>query len=292
MRLPLQSASLLRRTGIKLPGIRLACVLALSMIAGSCALLYGQSTAPNPLQAVPATLPATPAPALPNSGAAPALPRFDSADSGFGQNQTQVPAWSRGDGVNFSPASRSTQAPLQDPFQLAPRFGSLSGSTASGMSPNSAASGLSPGRQSGVYRNPFGSTRMGGRKSSVVSLFPASDGPTHVMGWSFSTTPDALPSLNQLLRGSYRLPLDTAASGLKLSYQDMFRLGTPLGDLQRPSASALFTTTDLGNGVFLSAGTSFGSHSTAGAPAASLANGTAAGPKHSSGPSVALKLSF
>ena len=139
--------------------------------------------------------------------------------------------------------------------------------------------------------NPFGSAGMGGRQGNAAPLFPTSDGPTRGIGGPFGTAPYALPSLNEVLRGSYNLPLNSSTSTFKLSYQDMFKPGAPLSDLGRPSASAMFSTSDLGNGMFLSAGTTYGSHSMAGAPAASIGNGAEAGSKHS-GPSVAVKLSF
>jgi hypothetical protein len=56
-----------------------------------------------------------------------------------------------------------------------------------------------------------------------------------------------------------------------------------VGNSGTGSGSATFGTSNLGNGMFLSAGTSFGSRSTAGA--------VAGGPKHS-GPSVGLRLTF
>jgi hypothetical protein len=123
---------------------------------------------------------------------------------------------------------------------------------------------------------------------SAGPLFPLSDGPQ--AGGAFGKPAYTLPSLNQVLRGSYSLPLSSSSSSLKFSYQDVYKPGSSFTDLVRPSASAMFSTSDLGNGVFLSAGTSYGGHSLAGAPAASIGNGTA-GSKHS-GPSVALKLSF
>jgi hypothetical protein len=156
---------------------------------------------------------------------------------------------------------------------------------------NGAAGGFGSGRQGGAAMNPFGSPGIGGRQGNPAPLFPTSDGPTRDIGGPFGTAPVALPSLNQVLRGSYNLPLNSSSSSFKLSYQDIFKPGASLSDLDRPSASAMFSTSDLGNGMFLSAGTTYSSHSMAGAPAASLGNESGAGTKHS-GPSVALKLSF
>ncbi len=84
----------------------------------------------------------------------------------------------------------------------------------------------------------------------------------------------ALPSLNQLMRGSFNLPFSSSSglpsSSLRFTYQDTLRSGGVFGDPVHPNSSAMFTTSDLGNGVFLSAGTGYGIRSTAGAPAASL----------------------
>jgi len=109
----------------------------------------------------------------------------------------------------------------------------------------------------------------------------------------FDSAPLALPSLNQLMRGSFNLPFSSSSglpsSSLRFTYQDTLRSGGVFGDPVHPNSSAMFTTSDLGNGVFLSAGTGYGIRSTAGAPAASLGNES--GPKHS-GTAVNLKLSF
>jgi hypothetical protein len=106
----------------------------------------------------------------------------------------------------------------------------------------------------------------------------------------FGSASLALPSLNQLMRGSDNLHLNNSSSNFRLSYQDALEPGGSFSDLGRTSASAMFTSSDLGNGVFLSAGTTYGSRM-AGAPAATIGNGSAGGPKHP-GPGVALKLSF
>jgi len=177
---------------------------------------------------------------------------------------------------------------MLDPFEPGPNFGNFSGSP--GGNGFNGTGGFGAGRQGSVGSNslgganPFGGARMGGRNNSGSGpLFPSGGGGSA----SFSGAPLALPSLNQLMRGSVKLPLNSSSSTFRLSYQDTFRPG---GDLGRPSASAMFSSSDLGNGVFLSAGTTYGSHM-AGAPAATLGNGTSGGPKRP-GPGVALKLSF
>jgi hypothetical protein len=93
------------------------------------------------------------------------------------------------------------------------------------------------------------------------------------------------------MRGSLNPPLSSSYGAFRLTYRDMFGPGGNTSDPGRPSGSAMFTTTDLGNGMFLSAGPTSGSRSMAGAPAASIGNSSAGGQKHS-GPSVALKLTF
>jgi hypothetical protein len=169
-------------------------------------------------------------------------------------------------------------------------MGSLSGSAGintgfGGSAGGFGSAGFGSSRQ-GAGSNPFGSISGSGRMGAGGPLFPLSDGP---QAGAFGRSDLTLPSLNQVLRGSYSMPLNSSTSTLKFSYQDVYKPGTSFTDLARPSASAMFSTSDLGNGMFLSAGTSYGSHSMAGAPAASIGNGT--GAKHS-GPSVALKLSF
>jgi hypothetical protein len=144
-------------------------------------------------------------------------------------------------------------------------------------------------RQRGAA-NPFGSVGRGGRLSSAGPLFLSTD-ERPASGGAFGQPDVTLPTLNEVLRGSYSLPVSSSTSSLKFSFQNIYKPGASFADPARPSASAMFSTSDLGNGVFFSAGTNYGSHSMAGAPAASIGTGTAAGPKHA-GPSVALKLSF
>jgi hypothetical protein len=129
--------------------------------------------------------------------------------------------------------------------------------------------------------NPFGSPATG-RSGAAGPLFPE--------GGTYGAAPSVLPSLNQLMRGSFALPLSSPSSSFRFTYQDALRPNGSFNDLAHPSASAMFSTSDLGNGMFLSAGTTYGSHAGAGAPAASIGSNNN-GQKHS-GPSVALKLSF
>ena len=179
---------------------------------------------------------------------------------------------------------------MLDPFQPGPNFGNFSGTPGSGM--NAGGNG-GPGRgrrgmsQDGSAMSGFG---MGGAGRGGAGMggpvFPASDGPAR---GSYSALP-TLPSLNQMMRGSYMLPLNSGASRLRFNFQDQMRPGANLNDLTRPTASAMFSTSDLGNGMFLSAGTSYG-RMNAGAPAAGLGSNLSGEGKHS-GPSLAIKLSF
>jgi hypothetical protein len=141
--------------------------------------------------------------------------------------------------------------------------------------------------------NPFGAPAA--RQTAHAPLFPIGNGlargATIGPGGPFAASPAPLPSLNQLMRGSTSLHLNSSATGFRLTYRDTLRPGASFTDLARPSTGIVFTSSDLGNGVFLSAGTGSGSHSMAGAPAATLGNGTTGESKHS-GTSVNLKLSF
>jgi hypothetical protein len=171
----------------------------------------------------------------------------------------------------------SAPIPALDPFQ--PSLGNFAGSTAGA------------GRQSVGGFNQMGGSGINGRQGNFAPLFPAKDSPTRGAGGPFGSAPATPPSLNQLMRGSSNLPLISSPSSFRFTYQEALRPGGALGDLGRPTASAMFTTSDLGNGVFLSAGPGYGARSMAGAPAAGLGNGTA-GEHKPSGPSVNLRLSF
>ena len=172
---------------------------------------------------------------------------------------------------------------MLDPFEPGPNFGNFPGST-------DRSGGVDAGGFSGRRQRSVGFNQMGGRQSGVSPLFPQYGGMTGTTGGPLSLVPLGVPSFNQMMRGSYNMPLNSSTSSFKFSYQDMLRPGGNLGDLARPSASLMFSTSDLGNGMFFSAGTSYG-HSAAGTPAAGLGSNTSPEGKHS-GPSLALKLSF
>jgi hypothetical protein len=181
------------------------------------------------------------------------------------------------------------------PFEPGPNFGNFTGSRGSGMGFNAAERGISFGRQGAGSLIGFGEPAMAEQQNRFASRVQMSGsvprGVRSSANGTFSATSAAPPSFNQLMRGNSGLRLNSNFGAQRFSSQNTFRPIGNFGDPGLPSASALFTSSDLGNGVFLSAGTGYGNHSTAGAPAASLGNGTSGGQKHS-GASLALKLSF
>jgi hypothetical protein len=264
--------------------------LSLMACAASTPPLHAQTSpsATNPSTTAPAT-PSTdvPAPAAANSSpsAVPEspIPGFGSGTAAFCQDpgpSQYRPADAFGRG---SSSSRQWNSSVVDPFQPRSSFGGYSG--AHGGVGFTGGSGFGMGRQGSSSFNQMGGSGMGGHSGGLAPLFPA--------GSAFSPSgaaPLTLPPLNQLMRGSFTLPSSPNLGTFRLSYQDALRPGMNLGDLARPSTSLMFSTSDLGNGMFLSARTSYG-HSMAGAPAAGLGSSTSGDAKHS-GPSVALKLSF
>jgi|HubBroStandDraft_1064217.scaffolds.fasta_scaffold08456_5 hypothetical protein len=282
MKRALQFARWLTHTGLRrpsAPALRRKLFRAIVVGAALTCLLHAQSSAPTPATnpAAPATLPAAPLPAAPvsNPFAAPSalVPTLNPANSSFGRYQAPI---SFADGAA---GSRQGGRSGLEPFQPNPSFENFAGST-----------GVA-GRQSMGGFNQMGSSGMNGHQGSFGPLFPASDGPARDAGGPFGSAPAALPSLNQLMRGSFNMPFNSSSSIFRFTYQDTLRPSGTSGDFGRPNASAIFTTSDLGNGVFLSAGTGYGARSLAGAPPAGLGNGTA-GAHKPSGPAVNLKLSF
>ena len=281
------------------PGLKRVLTLAILTFAASIHLLPAQTSASAPvpatIQSAPATLPADPSPAPPASYSI-AAPAFSGTGlqpvaGAFGQPPAQPPVPPGGANSNPPQWSRS----MLDPFQPGPGFGNFSGS-AGGLGFNGAASatGFGAGRQSPGGFNRYSAASMDGRPGNLAPLFPIGSSTRDLASGAngpFAAAPLTLPSLNQLMRGSLSLPLHSPSSAFRPSYQDRFGPGGDIGDLGRASASTMFTTSNLGNGMFLSAGTTNGSRSMAGAPAASLGNNASGGQKHS-GPSVAIKLSF
>jgi len=155
---------------------------------------------------------------------------------------------------------------------------------------------MGPGRQAALGSNPFGAVSMGGRSDNLGPLFPMSGNLTPGLANGanrlFGATPGAVPSLNQLMRGNLSLPLNASYGSFRLSYRDnLFGPGGSAGVPGRSASSAMFSTSDLGNGMYLSAGSMYGSRPMAGAPAAGLGGIQSGGAKHS-GTSLAIKLSF
>jgi len=165
------------------------------------------------------------------------------------------------------------QSPL-DPIQPNLAFGVGSRVASSSFGANYAR-GFSAGQKDMDGFNPLGGPRTAGWPGGVF-----------MQDFSnlFETTPASSPSLYLLMRGNLTAPLNTSGGKSRFTFQEALRPGT---DLNHPPAPGLYTTTGLGNGVFLSAGTNLG-RSNAGAPAAGA---NAAAGKHS-GTSLGVKLSF
>lgn len=144
---------------------------------------------------------------------------------------------------------------------------------------------------------PIGVTGPGTHKGGFATfvMFPASaNQPNCISGLATGPSgalPDTVfpPSLR--LCGSAKLPASSPFGALRPSPRDTFSFGssTSGNEFGRASTSAIFTTPDLGGGIFLSAGTGFGGRP-AGTPFAPFGNGLP-GPKRP-GPSVAIRLSF
>jgi hypothetical protein len=250
-------------------------------------------------QSAAAALPSDPAAAI--SGAASKVPAngLDSAAPTFGrdsdQNQTTTANAVPGSPVRFRQASGSGE----DSFRPNSGFGNLNGVDPSSMGLNFA-SGTAIGHQFSGGINPFGVagfTHAGFRARSVnaAPLFPRGNGPMNgATGGAlnpFGIAPVALPSLNQLLRGNLAMPLSSSSSAFRFSYQDALRPGGSLSELGRPSGSILFSSSELGNGVFFSAGTGYGIRTTPEGSSNGSGWTNTPGAKHS-GPAVNLKLSF
>jgi hypothetical protein len=249
--------------------LRKITAFALLACAASIAPLHAQNAAP----VSPKTENAPQAPLIAPSASA-ANP--DVAVFAFASYQRQT-QFTNPPGSSFDPGSLS----FIDPFQRA-NFGDPSGARDGAMRFR-ATSNFGSARQASIGFNQFGSFTMGGRQGhSTTMIFSSS-----VTGGPFGATPQ--PNLNQLMHGVYNPPLNSG-SALRFQYSSLLSPSGTLNEFARPYGSALFTTSDLGNGVFLSAGTYNGGHSMAGAPAMSLGNGAGAPKRSASG--VAIKLSF
>lgn len=263
-----------------IPAAPLKSLIALALLpcAALCPWLPAQSSAPAPTATQNASAP--PAATVPGALA------FQPPNP-FRSTNAITPEWSR---------------TLPGPFD--PDFGIFTGFQGGAVGFTGAANGLvsrkqdaagfgAGGQGPGGFSR-FGASGSGGRQNAPAPLFQIDDGLDRGLQGSanspFAAAPAARPSFNQLMRGSLSAPASQSLGAFKFSYQDTFRPGASFDDLGRPYGSAIFTSPDLGNGVFFSAGTGYGSHS-AGAPAATLGNGSPGAPKHS-GSAVNLKLSF
>jgi hypothetical protein len=242
------------------------------LLVGSIALLQAQNASLAPLQAQNASesLPTAPTGSTTQSEAA------SSPFSSY-QRQTQPPSLP---GYGFDLGKRS----FINPFQLAVNFSNRPGATGSAPALNGTG-GFGTTRPGASGFNQLGSFSMGRNQSNPAIFFP----PSSVAGGPFGVTPQ--PSLNQFIRGRFNLPFSSPSnSPFRFQYSSMLTPSGNLSDLAHPYGSALFTSSDLGNGVFLSAGTYNSGHAMAGTPIMPSGNGTGA-PKHSAS-GVAIKLSF
>jgi hypothetical protein len=122
-------------------------------------------------------------------------------------------------------------------------------------------------------------------------------GITGTAGFGFqgdSSGPIALPNFNQMMRANIAVPFASPVGTFKLTYRNVLIPGVSGagGNSGQGTTGAMFSTTNLGNGMFFSAGTNIGRGSMAGTPPGGFgSNAGNTGPKPSR-PAVTLKLSF
>jgi hypothetical protein len=160
----------------------------------------------------------------------------------------------------------------------------------------------SAGARGGMGRgraNRFGSINPGGQTSNPDSLFQLngnlSRDPSAGMNHYRGTPAPALTSFNPMVRSSFTLPVANSLGSLRFTYRYALAPGAAgaAGEFERPQAAGLFTTTNLGNGFLLTAGTSFGASSAAGGARNSLTPSVSSGSQsHSALPLASVKLSF
>ena len=137
-----------------------------------------------------------------------------------------------------------------------------------------------------------GSDQTAGRTFRFGGSRPVGIAGKAELGFAGSTLgTSASPNFNQMMRAKVAPPFGSSVGTFKLGYRDVsvpgaYGTGSNFG---QGTSGGLFTTTNLGNGVFFSAGTNVGRGPTAGTPPGG--NIGAAGPKPSR-PAVSLKLSF
>jgi hypothetical protein len=212
-----------------------------------------------------------------NASAFSAAPAAAQRTRSFGMFQTPSTAPARD--LSFKPLAWNRG--LLEPSQPAIGFGSF-GSLAAG-----SIGFYGIGRQQGGGFNGLTSGGMGSPQGNLPSLFPATG--TLPRAQAFGTAQGIPPRFDARVAGSLTLPLNSSAGTFRMSYRDVFSgernvTGT---NFATGSGSATFGTSNLGNGMFLSAGTSYGSRSMAGSTV-----GNAPGGQKHSGPSVGLRLTF
>jgi hypothetical protein len=263
----------LRLKSVMRPRLTRTLTVALLACAASIPPLHAQNAAlvSPKVQKAPEALPAAPSASAANPGV---------AVSAFASYRRQA-QFTTLPGSSLDLEKRSFITPFQSPFQPTANFGAL-GAWDSAVRFDGTSS-FGSARHATIGFNQFSSFTMGDREShSATMILPSS-----MTGGPFGAAPQ--PNLSQLMRGTFNMPLSSSSTS-RFQYSNMLAPGGNLNDFTHPYGSALFTTSDLGNGVFLSAGTYNGGHSMAGAPTTPSGNGTGA-PKHP-GSGVAIKLSF
>ena len=225
---------------------------------------------------------ATSGTALFNPNAFPALPGTGLGIRAFGQPMTPFTATTRD--LDFKPVAWNRW--LLKPSQPAIGIGWFGGSAAGSIG----FTGI--GHQNGGGFDQFAGTGIGVPQENLPSLFPGAG--ILPRKQASGTNPGTPPRFDARIASSFSLPLNSDVDKFRLSYRDMFSEGRNAlgGNSGTESGSAMFGASNLGNGMFISAGTSYGSRSTTGAAAGSYPGSAAPGGQKHSGPSVGLRLTF
>jgi hypothetical protein len=213
-----------------------------------------------------------------STNAIPGIPGTGPGIRAFGQPQTPSSALS----LDMFPNPVAWNRWLMEPSQPWIGVGRFGGSAAGSIG----FTGI--GRQQGGGFDQIAGRGLGGPQMNFPPLFPETGTPTR--NQMSGTAPGTLPRFDARTASSFILPFNSAAGGFRLSYREIFSGGriAEVDKLGAGTGSAMFSTSNLGNGMFLSAGSTYGSRSTGGSPAG---NSALAGQRHS-GPSVGLKLTF
>jgi hypothetical protein len=220
----------------------------------SASLLQAQTPAPAPVAPerldVTAELPSAPTPtqATTNPSSAPTLSRAASEPAPL---PPQPPVQGSANDSNAATWNRSIQDAHQDGQDTQNTGFNSSAGMGSGMRHGGAGGQFS----GGIMR----SNRFSAPSSFSGDLLPMGDGLTgnlpngsNRFAASMNST---LPSFN-LMRGNLGLPFSSPFESIRISYRDIFTHGAKgMGvDFKNGSASAVFTTAILGNGLLLSLG--------------------------------------